>query len=303
MSDSLSRQGNAIREEGFFVGKGGARLYFQKWIPKGDVKSNILLVHGLFEHSGRYTNLIEFLVPKGYAVVSLDHRGHGKSEGMRGYVNRFADYLDDLNLLWESQLAKSKTPVFVFGHSVGGLIATLFVSDRPGSFSGLLLSAPAIRPGSSVNTVSIIAARILSVVLPKLGVSRLEAGGVCSDPSVVERYVSDPLVYTGKIRARLGAELFAAMRRVPSQARNIELPVLLMHGTEDRLSNSQGSAYLFEVVKSEDKKLNYYQGFCHEILNEPGRERVLNDILEWLVAHRGVNPVATAAGAALARGY
>ena len=89
----------------------------------------------------------------------------------------------------------------------------------------------------------------------------------------------------------------------PHPARNIELPVLLMHGTEDRLSNSQGSAYLFEVVKSEDKKLNYYQGFWREILNEPGRERVLNDILEWLVAHRGVNPVATAAGAALARGY
>jgi alpha-beta hydrolase superfamily lysophospholipase len=129
-------------------------------------------------------------------------------------------------------------------------------------------------------------ARTLSVVMPKMGVSVIDASAISRDEEVVKAYVNDPLVYRGKIRARLGAELINVMERsLPARMSRIELPVLIIHGSEDRLSNPQGSTLLYESVSSKDKTLKFYQGFFHELLNEPGREQALKDIEEWLGAH------------------
>lgn len=263
------------------------RLYQQNWLPAKDVKAVLLVVHGLFEHSGRYNNLARSLVPRGIAVCSFDLRGHGKSEGLRGYVDRFRDFTDDLEAfrILVSQRYPGK-PLFLFGHSVGGTIAVAYAADHQRDVAGCVLSAAVAKPGSSVTSVSIAVARILSAILPKVGVALIDASAISRDERVVAAYVSDPLVYRGRVRARLGAELINMIERsLPSRMAATELPVLVLQGTEDRLSNTASCASIYESVKSKDKTIKNYDGFYHEILNEPGREQVLADIGIWLDHH------------------
>ena len=273
--------------EDWFRGLNGERLYRQSWLPDKEIKAVVLVVHGLFEHSGRYRNLAEYLVPRGFAVCSYDQRGHGRSEGLRGYVKRFSDFIDDLQTFHalEAERFRGK-PMFLFGHSIGGTIATVYFAGHQHDFAGGVFSAATVLPGSSVTRSSILVARALSAVLPKIGVALIDASGISRDRSVVDAYVNDPLVYRGKIRARLGAELINTIERaLPPKMSVIEGPILLVHGTEDRLSNTEGSALLYRSVKSKDRTLKYYKGFYHETLNEPGRDEVLSDIVSWLETH------------------
>ncbi len=247
----------------------------------------ILVVHGLFEHSGRYTRFASHFVPQGYAVCTYDHRGHGKSAGLHGYVNRFEDFVDDLDVYFQQVKQRFPgRPVFLFAHSIGGTVSLAYVSGHAADFTGLLLSAAVARPGASVTRASIIIARVLSALVPRMGVAPIDDSTLSRDDQVVAAYNNDPLVYRGKIRARLGAELINFMERVlPEKIKNITLPVLIMHGSEDRLSNIQGSRMIYETVASPDKTLKIYRGFYHEILNEPERNQALHDIGVWLTVH------------------
>jgi acylglycerol lipase len=292
-----SDNNNSVREmagaavmqhtEGWFQGRGTVPLYHQNWFPDGEIRAVLLILHGLFEHSGRYAALADYFVSFGYAVCSFDQRGHGKSDGLRGYVNRFSDYLQDTSTF--HKLVKSTYPehkFFMLGHSIGGTIAVSYASDHINDLSGLVLTAPTIKPGSSVTSFSIVLARSLSVILPTLGVSPIDASAISRDTSVVDAYRNDPLVYHGKIRARLGAELIDTMQKsLPVKMPKIELPVLIMQGTEDRLSNTEGSSFLYDSIKSRDKALKYYDGFFHEIFNEPEKARVLSDMRQWMMSH------------------
>jgi alpha-beta hydrolase superfamily lysophospholipase len=273
--------------EGWFQGQANIRLYHQGWTPDGDSKAVIILVHGLFEHSGRYAGMAEYFVSRDFAVCSYDHRGHGKSDGLRGYANRFYDFLVDLNIF--HSLIRSAFPykkIFILGHSVGGTIATAYIADHQEDISGLILSAPTIKPGASVTSFDIAVARFLSVLLPKLGISPINSSTISRDINIVQSYRNDPLVYHGKIRARLGAELINTMQKsLPAIMKKIELPTLIMHGTVDDLSNIDGSSYLFESIKSKDKTLKYYEGFYHELFNDPERSQVLSDTERWLAGH------------------
>jgi alpha-beta hydrolase superfamily lysophospholipase len=128
-------------------------------------------------------------------------------------------------------------------------------------------------------------AGILSLLLPKIGTTILDASAISRDKAVVDAYVSDPLVYRGKIRARLGAELIKTMHELPAKMPEINLPILIMHGAADQLSDPKGSQMLFERAGSKDKTLKLYDGFYHEIFNEPKRERVFKDVEAWLTTH------------------
>jgi acylglycerol lipase len=258
----------------------------------------LLVVHGLFEHSGRYAGLADYFVPQGYAVCAYDHRGHGKSHGLHGYVKHFQDFIDDLDIFHRQiQQQYPGLPVFLFGHSIGGTISLAYASEHSADFSGLLLSAAVTRPGSSVTRASVIMARVLSALVPKLGVAPIDGTTISRDNKVVAAYNHDPLVYRGKIRARLGAELINMMEKVlPEKIKHITLPVLVMHGSADRLSNIQGSYLVYDKVGSTDKTLKIYDGFYHEILNEPERVQVLHDIEVWLAAHKPVAAVSQPQG-------
>ncbi len=269
--------------EGKFNGYGNLNLYYQCWLPAKKPRAVLLVVHGLAEHSGRYMNIVNYFVPKDYAIYGFDQRGHGKSEGLRGYVERFSYYLHDLITFFHMVCRRHRDArVFIIGHSVGGTIATACAVHHQDEFAGLILSGATLKPGASLSPAKIMVARFLSLLLPKMGVDVIEASAISRDKAVVDAYVNDPLVYRGKIRARLGAELIKAMQELPCQMPKINLPILVMHGTADRLSDPEGSQMLYERVASRDKTLKLYEGFYHEIYNEPGYKQVLDDMETWL---------------------
>lgn len=273
--------------EGRFNGCRDFSLYYQKWLPENDPKAILVISHGLAEHSGRYASLASYFVSRGYAVYALDYQGHGKSGGLRGYVAQFSDFSDDLKTFVDIVRNEQRgRKIFLFGHSVGGTIAIAYTAAHQADLAGLLLSAPTVKVGSSVSRGDIAMGRTLAKLLPKKGIAVIDATAISHDEAVVDAYVNDPLVYRGKISARLGVELINTMEReLPRRLPEIKLPILIMYGTADRLSNPAGSTLLYGMVGSEDKTLKRYAGLYHEILNEPERRQVLADMEAWLAAH------------------
>jgi alpha-beta hydrolase superfamily lysophospholipase len=272
--------------EGKFTGSNELNLYWQSWIPDGAPVAVLLVVHGLAEHSGRYTNPVNYFVPKGYAVYSFDLAGHGKSDGKRGYVERFTNYVDDVKTYYDIVKQHNKgTKIFLVGHSMGGTIATAYAIKHQDELNGLILSGAVLKAGASITKATMTMAKLLSVLLPKMGVSKLDASAVNRDKTEVDAYLRDPLNYTGKISARLGAELLNEIQSLPAQISKITLPILIMHGSADRLSDPASSKTLFDGVSSKDKTLKYYEGFYHEIFNDAQRQQVFADMEEWLKRH------------------
>ena len=173
-------------------------------------------------------------------------------------------------------------PFFLLGHSVGGTIAAAYSLSHQDDFSGLVISGALLSPPTDVLAITVFTARLLSRLAPRTGLYRLDAEAASRDKSVVYAYVHDPLVYRGKVRARFGVELMDAMVMIRRRVAEIHLPVLIMHGDADRLSDSEGSRTIFNGVGSADKTLKIYAGFYHEIFNEPGRDQVFADIDAWL---------------------
>ena len=273
-------------KEGKFTGHKGLKLYYQYWLPDKKPKAVLLVAHGLAEHSGRYKNLVDYFVPKGYSVYALDHRGHGKSEGIRSYVDNFNDYLIDLKSFFDMTRKENKNAqIFLFGHSLGGTIAVAYAIEHQDELAGLMVSGSTLVPSTAVSPVLLAMAGIVSTLAPKMGVTLLDASAISRDQAVVDAYVNDPLVFRGKIPARTGAELARMWKQLPEQMPRIKLPILIMHGFADRLSDPRGSRLLFERVGSKDKTLKLYDNCYHEICNEPEHEQVLTDMETWLKKH------------------
>lgn len=264
----------------------GANLHVTHWLPEGAPKAVVLLAHGYAEHAGRYHHVARRLTDAGYAIYAVDHWGHGNSDGDGGFVPRFSAFLDGMSeLLTLVEVNHGATPRLLLGHSMGGLIATLFLIERQQAFVAAAVSGPAIVPAEPPSRFTLWISRFLSRFFPRLGVLSLDATGVSRDPQVVAAYQADPLVYGGKIGARLGKEFMDAMAVAQADAPKIHLPILIQHGEADRLTAPEGSRYLFANVGSKDKKLEIYPGLFHEIYNEPERDAVLDDLIEWFDAH------------------
>jgi len=274
------------RTEGTFKGSKGLNLYYQCWLPDGNPRAVLLVVPGLAEHSGRYTNLVNYFVPKAYAVCSFDTQGHGRSEGPRCYIDKFQDYVNDAKIFFDIVRQRYKDrKVFMVGHSMGSTIAIDYTIQHQGDLAGLIISGAALKPGSSIPSVLKGVVRVISRLFPKMGVMTLDASAICQDKAVVDAYVNDPLVYRGKVPARLGAELVKILDELPALIPKITLPIIIMYGTGDRLCNPEGSRMLYELVGSRDKTIKQYEGFYHEIFNEPGHLQVMADLEAWLTAH------------------
>ena len=272
--------------EGNFKGVRNANIYYQAWLPEGNVKAVLLVVHGLGEHCGRYMNVVNHLVPLGYAVYGLDHIGHGKSEGLREFVEGFEDYTHTLSMYYDMVKGwQTGKPIFLLGHSMGGLIASYYLLDHQADFKGAVISAPSIKVGESISQATIAIGKLLSVLAPKAGVLALDVNGISRDPQVVTAYVNDPLVFHGKTPARLAAEMLKAMLRVTAEVGKITLPFIVVQGGEDKLVDPAGAQMLYDKASSKDKRIQVYQGLYHEVFNEPERARVLKDVETWLAAH------------------
>ena len=273
-------------DEGYFKNSTGLGIYHQAWLPEREAKAVLLVVHGFAEHSGRYMNIVNRFVPDGYAVYGLDHPGHGRSEGARACVNSFADYTGTLaEFARMVSVWQPGKPVFLVGHSMGGLIGTLHLIDRQQGLNGAILSAPGVKVPDNISKFTVFMGKVISSIMPRLGIITLEEDAVSRDAAVLAAYRNDPLVYHGKVTARLGAEMLKAMSRVEAEALRITLPILILQGTGDRLVPPSGAQMLYDLVSSADKKLIFYNGFYHEVFNEPEHDRALADVGNWLTAH------------------
>jgi len=272
--------------EGNFRGVRNHQFYYQAWFPKGKVKAVLLVVHGLGEHSGRYMNVVNHFVQLGYAVYGFDHLGHGKSEGTREFVERFEDFTDTLTIYYDLVMSwQNNKPVFVLGHSMGGLIATYYLLDHQAKFKGAVLSAPAIKISESISPATILMGRILAAFAPRAGVMPVDAHSISRDPEVVKAYEHDPLVFHGKTSARLAGELLKAMLRVNAEVGKITLPFITLQGSADRIVDPGSARLLYDKAGSKDKTIRIYRGLYHEVFNELERARVLTDVETWLAAH------------------
>ena len=272
----------ATHEDGRFKGEGGLEIYWQAWLPDGEPRAVVVLAHGASEHGGRYAWTGEELTKRGYALYAIDHRGHGKSEGRRALIDRMRNAVEDLHTLVEKAGAQHPgRPLVLIGHSMGGAVALSYTIEHQDALDALVLSGP-LAALEAAPAVQRAAGRMLSVIAPSLGVVGIDSTAVSRDPAVVKDYDDDPLNYHGKLPARTVAELSAAIDGYPEGVTGFKLPMLVMHGTADRLVPIAGSEMVVERVASEDKKFIRYDGLFHEILNEPERDRVLGDIADWL---------------------
>jgi len=267
--------------EGTFE-SGDVALYCQSWQPEGEPRAALVIVHGLGEHGGRYGNLVDALVPRGYALHSFDLRGHGRSPGPRGHVDAWADFRNDLRTFVQRVAAQEAgRPLFLFGHSMGGLIVLEYVLHHPEGMRGVIASAPGLST-EGLSPMMVRMARILSRLAPRLSLSSgLDATGISRDPAVVQAYQNDPLVHD-RGTPRAAVEGGAAIAWTLAHAADLRLPLLIVHGTGDRLVPCAASRVFFEQVSSPDKTRLEYEGGYHELHNDLDRERVLNDIAAWL---------------------
>ena len=261
-----------MRKEGTFRGLGDLLLYYQYWLPPGESKAILMVAHGFAEHSGRYTHVAGYFVERGYAVYALDHRGHGRSEGERVYVEQFTDYVDDLKTFYD--IIRKDNPgkkIFLIGHSMGSAITLLYTARYQDELAGMVTSGGGI--GSSDESSQ--PRRPANQPLPTDFLSR--------DPAVIEAYVNDPLVYRGPVPNRLGGMMGDIAEVVPL----IKIPALIMAG--DDVADGARSQNLFEKLGSEDKTIKRYYGLRHEIFNEPEQLQVFSDLEAWLEDHLGKN--------------
>jgi acylglycerol lipase len=271
------------------AGAGGVRIFWQSWASDaGPARGVLVVAHGFGEHSDRYKHVARRLAADGYATYALDHRGHGRSEGPRAVIDRLADAVSDIDqLVVLAGDAHPGLPVFMLGHSMGGLLAVQYALTHQDRLTGGLLLSGALAALDAAPAPARLVARLLSAVSPRVGLVGLDPTLISRDPDVVAAYRADPLIHHGKLPARTVAVLLGAGQRFPERVGEIRVPTLIMYGTEDRLCPPSGSVMLGERIGADDLTITPYEGLYHEILNEPEHERVLDDLCGWLDARVG----------------
>jgi lysophospholipase len=285
-ADETAAHGTGATEEGSFRGTRARRLHWQSWSPAGDQphKGVVTIAHGYGEHIGRYQHVAARLNQAGYVVYGLDHHGHGRSAGKRGRIALGAAVADlDQLIVTVSTARNPELPQFLLGHSMGGAIALRYAMVHQQRLAGLAVSAPlaAIDGGPALQGFG----RLLGKVLPGAPVSRVEPRLVSRDQAVVSDYIADPLNHHGPVPAGVARDMILHVGSLGADVRQITLPTLLMWGTADRLCPPAGSELVAANIGAEDLTVKRYEGLFHEILNEPERAQVLDDLVGWLDAH------------------
>jgi len=274
------------RSEETFQGQSGLELYSQSWHPSGETKAALAIVHGVAEHSNRYLNLVNVLVDQGYALYAFDQRGHGQSEGQRGYIESWSEYRLDLGVFLDLiRQREPSLPIFAYGHSMGALVILDYLLHGSNSLSGVIVSASPIDSSKAASPVLVATARLLSHIWPTFSLSTpINPSQLSCDARVVQAYQEDPTVFK-ILTVRWGTEYLNTQNWVKDHASGINLPILIIHGGEDTLCDPEGSQYLYDQISSVDKTLIIYPSYFHEIHNEPGHTTVVQDINTWMEAH------------------
>ena len=264
-------------------GFGGVRIVYDVWTPEAPPRAVVVLAHGLGEHARRYDHVAQRFGAAGLVTYALDHRGHGRSGGKRVLVRDISEYTADFDSL--VRIAAREHPglkCIVLGHSMGGGIVFAYGVERPDNYDMMVLSGPAVAAQDQVSQLLALAAKALGAVVPGLPVQELDVDAISRDPAVVAAYNDDPLVYHGKVPAGIGRALLQVGETMPRRAPALTAPLLVVHGSDDRLIPVEGSRRLVDCVGSTDVELKVYPGLYHEVFNEPERDRVLDDVVSWI---------------------
>ena len=270
------------REESIAV-RDGLHLFIRSWLPAAPPRAIVGIVHGGKSHSGYYHWAAEQFIAQGFAVYALDLHGRGKSEGDRLYLEHVADYLDDVHTL--VRLAKSRhagLPFYLLGHSAGGVVSSLYTLEHQSELSGLICESFAFQVYAPDLALAFV--KGLSHVAPHAPVLKLKDEDFSRDPEVVRAMKTDPLIANEAQPAQTVAELTRGDERLRREFPLITLPVLIMHGTADKVTKPEGSQFFYDTAGSKDKTLKLYQDHVHDLLNDFGREKVMNDIVGWIDA-------------------
>ncbi|XP_075075743.1 uncharacterized protein LOC107808804 [Nicotiana tabacum] len=278
---------NTVREFSLFVTSRGDTMFTQSWTPVSlKVRGLVFLLHGLNEHSGRYDDFAKKLNANGYKVYGIDWTGHGGSDGLHAFVPSLDYAVNDMKNFLSKVLDENPgLPCFCFGHSTGAAIvlkAALDVKVRA-NIAGIILTSPAIgiQPTHPIITVL---APVVSFLMPRFQLSAANQTGitVSRDPAALLAKYSDPLVFTGSIRARTGYEILRITAYLQQNLSKLTVPFLVLHGTDDAVTDPEGSKKLYQEASSTDKSIKLCEGLLHDLLFEPEKEEVVKDIIEWL---------------------
>lgn len=272
-------------DEFFRAAFDGLKLYFQCWQADSQTKGIICLLPGLGEHSGRYDDWASRLNKANYSVLAIDLRGHGKSDGQRGHVSSYNEYLNDTDLLIKEAKGRfPDIPCFLYGHSLGGMIASEYILRTKPALSGAIITALSYKSSLQDQKGKIWLAKILGTIVPRMSISTgLVPSTLSKDPEVVARYVGDPLVHH-VASLGWGKSTLESIAWAEQHATEWTLPVLLMHGEEDKLGYAEGSREFASKITG-DCTLKIWPGLQHEVHNEPEKEEVFEFLRQWLDKH------------------
>lgn len=268
---------------GDYTAPDGQKLFTQRWLPDAAPRAIIVITHGIGEHSTRYARHAEFFTPHGYAVYTYDLRGHGQTPGPRGAVRSHDDLLSDLH----AQVAAARadyptTPIFVFGHSLGGNITLHYALKHPQGLTGVVASSPWLKLAFPPAPHLLLLAKLLKGIYPTLTLNApLDNSAISRDPAIVRAYENDPLIHS-KNSPGLGQGGIDAGKWILDHAAEFSLPVLLLHGTADRLTSPAATQQFYDTIASPTKKLIFYDGWYHELHHEPDHAQYFTDVLTWL---------------------
>ena len=264
-----------------FTNKAGQNIFYRNWKSISSPKGIMLIVHGLNSHSGYYEHFALQLNEANYEVYAIDLRGRGHSAGERYYVSDYRNIVEDIDQLLEiAKSANPAIPVFLFGHSAGGVFASVYAVDHQHKLRGLISASFAFQvpaPGFALAAI-----RLLSHIIPHTRLVKLNNADFTRNKSVVEAMNNDPLLANEKQPAKTMQQLLLASEYLKKEMREIKLPLLILHGTADKATKPSGSKYFMEHASSTDKQLKLYEGHYHDLLNDKDNGIVIGDILQWL---------------------
>jgi alpha-beta hydrolase superfamily lysophospholipase len=273
---------------GVFLSSDRVRIFHQSWqVP--NPRGILVVSHGLGEHSGRYQNLLEALSGKGVSLYASDHRGSGMSGGIRGHVDDFSKFYKDIKHLIDTVVKKENpgAPIMLLGHSMGGLIAELYALTYPEDLAGLILSAPALMPSVEVPAWKKNMSKVVSKLFPRMTVSNeIDPNDISTERAVVQAYLDDPLVHD-RVSTKFYQEYLNAAAQAIQRAKELRMPLLLIHGTADKMVSVESSRHIFHEAASQDKTMEIFDGLFHETMNEQveQREKVLGIMEQWILKH------------------
>jgi alpha-beta hydrolase superfamily lysophospholipase len=281
------------RADVLFHGRDGLALYGQRWRPAGAVRGVVVIHHGLADHGDRYAGFAARLVRAGFAVWALDMRGHGRSAGPRQRVDRIDDLLDDLDAFVAlARAAEPGAPIVLYGHSLGGLAVALDAIERQPQVAGVVLAAPGLAFDAPPIQAAVI--RLIAPLAPDARILAVPHGAFSRDPAVVAELDGDPLIAQASGPARTARAAIDGVARVWAHPEQLRAPLLVVHGTADRVTAPSGSRDL--VARAPAGTLKLYDGVAHDVLHEPGGDRIADDLVAWIAAATAGPSAATTAG-------